>query len=77
MLTAIGAFGTVTKRFVQGLDDWGKRGRVDTIPAIVEIGQNTKRFEETCFHSDSGEKPPSNASMKNSQISKITTSRTG
>ena len=39
----------------------------------VEIGQNTEKSpedEETFCHSKSGEKPPANTGMKNSQKSK-------
>ena len=37
---------------------------------IIKIGQNTKKLEETCC-SDSSGKPPANAGVKNSQMTKI------
>ena len=41
----IGAFGTVTKGLLKGLEDLEIRGRVETIKAIYifEIGQNTEK----------------------------------
>ena len=40
----IGALGTVTKGFVQGLEDLEIRGRVETIQTSdIEIGQNTEK----------------------------------
>ena len=41
----IGAFGTVAKGLVQGLEDVEKRGRAETIQttALFKIGQNTEK----------------------------------
>ena len=42
---AIGAFNTVTKGSVQGMEDLEIRGRLETIPnySIVNIDQNTEK----------------------------------
>ena len=44
----IGAFGTVTKGLLKGLEDLEVGGRVETIQndSIVENGQNTKKSPE-------------------------------
>ena len=41
----IGAFGTVTKELLKGLEDLELGGRVETIPNfyIIENGQNTEK----------------------------------
>ena len=41
----IGAFGTVTKRLLKGLEDLEVGGRVDNHPndSIIENGQNTEK----------------------------------
>ena len=68
----IGALGTVTKGFVQGLDDLEIRGRVETIHVTVyqdrsEYWEESWRLEETYSHSDSSEKPSADAGVKNSK----------
>ena len=68
----IGAFGEVTKRLIQGLDDLEIRGQVDTIQttALFRLARTLKesrKLEETCFHSDSSDKPSANAGVKISQ----------
>ena len=70
----IGAFGTVTKGLLKGLEDLEVGGRVETYPnnSIIEDGQNTekspeKRLEETCCRSNFSERPSANADVKNSK----------
>ena len=70
----IGALGTVIKGLVQGLDDLKISGRVETIQTTAllrsdRILRRVWRFEETCCHSDSSEKPSGNAGVENSQKS--------
>ena len=43
MPIVIGAFGTVTKGLLKGLEDLEVNGRVDTIQTTIENGQNTKK----------------------------------
>ena len=44
MPIVIGAFGSVTKWLLKGLEDLETRGRVETINySIIEIGQNIER----------------------------------
>ena len=64
----IGAFGTVTKGLIQGLDDLEIRGRVDTIQttALLRMAR-ILRLEETCCHSNSSKRSSTNTDMKNSQ----------
>ena len=55
----IGAFGTVTKGLLKGLEDLEVGGRVET---IVENGQNTEKNS-----GDFSEKPSAHADVKNSK----------
>ena len=65
----IGAFGTVTKGLLKGLEDLEVGGRVETIQTTTLLRtarEESWRLEETCCHSDSSEKPSANADVKNS-----------
>ena len=63
----IGAFGTVTKGLLKGLEDLELGGRVETIQTIALLRTaRILRLEETCCHSDSSEKPSANADVKSS-----------
>ena len=66
---AIGAFGTVTKGLLKGLEDLRVGGLVETIQttALLRMARILRRVLETCCHSDSSERPPANADMKNSK----------
>ena len=68
----IGAFGTVTKGLLKGLDDLEVGGRVETIQTSElferpEYWEESWRLEETCCHSNSCERPSANADVKNTQ----------
>ena len=72
-----GAFGTVTKGLIQGLEDLEIRGRVETLQTTAllrrsEYWEKSRGLEETCCYSDSSEKPSTNADVKNFQGVKIT-----
>ena len=56
----IGAFGTVTKGLLKGLEDLEVGGRVET------IWEESWRLEETCCYSISSERPSANTDVKNS-----------
>ncbi len=62
----IGAFGTVTKCLVQGLEDVEIKGRRETTQnyGIAEIGQNSEMSPRNL-------KPSANVDAKNSQKSNI------
>ena len=64
----IGAFGTVTKGLLKGLEDLEVGGRVETIQttALLRRARILRRVQETCCHSDSNEKPSANADVKSS-----------
>ena len=64
----IGAFGTVTKGLLKGLEDLEVGGRVETIQmtALLRTARILRRVEETCCHSYSSEKPSANADVKSS-----------
>ena len=67
----IGAFSTVTKLSLKGLEDLEVGGRVETIQTTVlfrtvRILRRSWRLEETCCHSSSSERPSANADVKNS-----------
>ena len=70
ILIVNGAFGTVTKGLIQGLEEI--IGRVETIQTI-EIGQNTQswRFKEPSGHTNSCERPSANADVKKLIRSKL------
>ena len=67
----IGALGTITKGLLKGLEDLEVGGRIETIQTTAllrtaRILRESWRLEETCYHSDSSEKPSANADVKNS-----------
>ena len=67
----IGAFGTITKGLLKGLEDLEVGGRVETIQTTAllrtaRILSESWRLEETRFHSNSSEKPLANGDVKNS-----------
>ena len=63
-----GAFVTVTKGLLKGLEDLEVGGRVETIQTttLLRTTRILKGVQETCCHSDSSEKPSVNADVKNS-----------
>ena len=68
----IGAFGTITKGLLKGLEDLEVGRRVETIQmtALLRTDRILRRFleiEETCCHSNSSEKPSANTDVKNSK----------
>ena len=68
----IGAFGTVTKGLLKGLEDLKFGGWVETIQTTAllrtdRIVKKSWRFEETCSHSNSSEKPSAKTDVKNIQ----------
>ena len=67
----IGAFGTVTKGLLKGLEYLEVGGRVGTIPttAFLRMARILRRVLESCGDcglSNSCERPSTNADMKNS-----------
>ena len=69
------ALGTFTKCLVQALDGFELRGRVETIQTstMLRLARILRRVLETrgdFCHSDSSEKLPANAGVKNSQKKK-------
>ena len=63
----IGAFGTVTKGLLKGLEDLEVGGRVETIQTTALLRTDRiLRLEETC-HSYSSERPSAKTDEKNSQ----------
>ena len=69
-----GAFGTIPKGLVKGLEDLEIRGQVETIQITVLLrsARILRRVLETCCNSNSCKKLSANAGVKNSQRSKIT-----
>ena len=65
----IGAFGTITKGLLKGLDDFEIGGRVETIQmtALLRTARILRRVLETCCHSNSSEKPSAYTDVKNSK----------
>ena len=64
----IGAFGTVTKRLLKGPEDLEIRSQVETIQTTTFLRTaRTLRFEGTCSHSNSSERPSAKADVENSQ----------
>ena len=62
----IGAFGTVTKGLLNGLEDLEVGGRMETIQTTAlmktdRILRTVLYIEETCCHSNSIENPSANA----------------
>ena len=64
----IGAFGTVTKGLLKGLEDLEVGGRLETIltTALLKSARILRRVQETCCHSISSERPSASADVKNS-----------
>ena len=64
----IGAFGTVTKGLLKGLEDLEVGGRVDIIQttSLLRTARILSRVLETNCHFDSSEKPSVNTDVKNS-----------
>ena len=68
-----GALGTVTKRLVKGLVNLEIRVRIETIQntVLLRLARILRRILEICIHSNSNERTPSNAGVKNPKKSKI------
>ena len=66
----IGAFGTVTKGLLKGLEYLEVGSRVETIQttASLKTARILRRVQETCCHSISSERPSTYADMKNSNV---------
>ena len=64
----IGAFGTITKGLLKGLEDLEVGGWVETIQ-MTALLRTTRilRLGETCCHSNSNEKSSANTDVKNSK----------
>ena len=64
----IGAFCTVTKGLLKGLEDLEVGGRMETIQTttLLKTARILRRVLETCCHSNSSEKPSAYADVKNS-----------
>ena len=64
----IGAFGTVTKGLLKGLEDLKVGGRVETIltTTLLRTARILRRVLETCCHSNSSERPSAKADANNS-----------
>ena len=67
-----GALGTIPNGLVQGLEDLKITGQVETIQTTVLLrsARILKRVLESWYHSNSSEKPSTNAYRKNYQRSK-------
>ena len=70
MPIVIGAFGTVTKRLLKGLEDLEVGRQVETIQTttLLRMTRILKRVLETCCHSNSSERTSANADVKNSNV---------
>ena len=62
----IGAFETVTKGLLKGLEDLEVGGRVEIIQTTTLWRTESWKLEETYYHSNSSERPSANADVKNS-----------
>ena len=64
----IGAFGTVTKGLLKGLEDLEIRGQVETIQttALLRTARILRRVLKTSCHLNSSERPSSKTDVKNS-----------
>ena len=62
----IGAFGTVTKGLLKGLEDGWRPSKRQHYWERPEYWEESGRLEDTCCHSDSSEKPSANADGKSS-----------
>ena len=65
----IGAFGTITKGLLKGLEDLEVGGWVETIQmtALLRTARILLRVLETCCHSNSSEKPSADTDFRNSK----------
>ena len=68
----IGALGTITKGFLNSLEDLKVDGRVETIQTTALLKRpvswdESRRLEETWCHSSSREKPSGNTDVKKSK----------
>ena len=68
----IGAFDTITKGLLKGLEDLEVGERVESIKRQhywkrLEYWEESWRLKETCYHSNSSEKPSANTDVKNSK----------
>ena len=65
----IGAFGTITKGLLKGLEDleFGGRSKWQHYWEWPEYWDESWRLEETCCHSNSSEKPSANTDVENSK----------
>ena len=68
IIPIVNLFGTVTKGLLRGLEDLEVGGRVETIQttSFLRTARILRRVLETCFHSNSSERPSANADVKNS-----------
>ena len=71
ILIVIGALCTVTKGFVKGLEDLEIGGGVETVQTTAFLKSAKHQEEswtlvETCYHSDSRERPSANFDVKKS-----------
>ena len=64
----IGAFRTVTKGLLKGLEELEVVGRVETIQTttLLRTARILRTVLETCCHSDSSKNPSANADVKSS-----------
>ena len=60
------AFGTVTKELLNGREDLDVGGRVETIQTTALL-RTVRGLEETCYHSNSSDKPSAGADVKSSK----------
>ena len=64
----IGAFSTVTKVLLKGLEDLEDGGQAETIQTTaLRLARILRRVLETCCHSNSSEKPSAKIDVKNSR----------
>ena len=65
----IGAFDTVTKGLLKGLEDLEIGRRVETIQTttLLRTGRIMRRVLEICSYSNSSERPSANTDVKNSK----------
>ncbi len=65
----IGAYTTINKGLLKGLEDLEVGGRVETIQttSLLRTARILRRVLETCCHSNFSEKPSANADVKNSK----------
>ena len=66
ILIVVGALGMISKCLERTPEELEIRGRIKTIQT-TELSEESWRPGETCCHSDSSERPPADASVKNLQ----------